>query len=314
MSFMDKILEIKKEITEKKGKEWLGLQVSTEKQLESILWYLDHPKLQEHPKLLNEIIESYFAAKRSRFVKMEGIIRKLDQLSITLGKHDYTEKEEVETQPKFLNYVQAIKELKRKIEILMESPLGTSLPDNIQEALLTFLNYLNHPDLHRKPKLFDKMYEVYESAKKSEFLKMQNFNDMLMMLEIKLGEITEEMKKYKTIDEKRQELEQEQGKLLEEWELLKKEQEKISREKLDLAKEKENIREERVTLNTEKEEIRKIEKKMKEEQKLLKNEKMRLTNEWNKLENVRKTLDVHLQKFEELQHYDESNADNRENQ
>ena len=83
-SNLERIIKIKKEITEKKGKEWLGLQLTTEKQLESLLWYLDHPKLQEKTKLLEEIIELYFIAKASGFIKMEGIIRKLDQLRITL--------------------------------------------------------------------------------------------------------------------------------------------------------------------------------------------------------------------------------------
>ena len=83
-SNLERIIKIKKEITEKKGKEWLGLQLTTEKQLESLLWYLDRPKLQEKTKLLEEIIELYFVAKASGFTKMEGIIRKLDQLRITL--------------------------------------------------------------------------------------------------------------------------------------------------------------------------------------------------------------------------------------
>lgn len=81
-SNLERIIKIKKEITEKKGKEWLGLQITTEKQLESLLWYLENPKLQENTKLLEEIIDLYFTAKTSGFTKMEGIIRKLDQLRI----------------------------------------------------------------------------------------------------------------------------------------------------------------------------------------------------------------------------------------
>ena len=83
---MERISQIKTEITEKKGKEWLGLQITTENRLESLLWYLEHPKLQENTKLLKEMIDLYFIAKASGFTKMEGIIRKLDQLRITLGK------------------------------------------------------------------------------------------------------------------------------------------------------------------------------------------------------------------------------------
>jgi hypothetical protein len=87
-SNLEKIIKIKNEITEKKGKEWLGLQITTENRLESLLWYLEHPKLQENTKLLEEIIELYFFAKASGFTKMEGIIRKLDQLNITFRKFD----------------------------------------------------------------------------------------------------------------------------------------------------------------------------------------------------------------------------------
>ena len=132
---MERISVIKKEITEKKGKEWIGLQATTEKQLESLLWYLENPKLQENPKLLEEIIELYYVARTSGFTRMEKIIRKLDQLNITLGKIDYTEEEkEIEKKPKFLNYVQAIKELRAKLEVLIQSPYGTSLPENTQKS------------------------------------------------------------------------------------------------------------------------------------------------------------------------------------
>ena len=87
-SNQERIIKIKNEITEKKGKEWLGLQITTENRLESLLWYLEHPKLQENTKLLEEIIELYFIAKASGFTKMEGIIRKLDQLNIKIKKYD----------------------------------------------------------------------------------------------------------------------------------------------------------------------------------------------------------------------------------
>ena len=87
-SNLERRIKIKNEITEKKGKEWLGLQITTENRLESLLWYLENPKLQENTKLLEEIIELYFTAKDSGFTRMEGIIRKLDQLNITLRKFD----------------------------------------------------------------------------------------------------------------------------------------------------------------------------------------------------------------------------------
>ncbi len=85
-SNLERRIKIKNEITEKKGKEWLGLQITTENQLESLMWYLEHPKLQENTKMLEEITELYFIAKASGFTKMEGIIRKLDQLSIIIKK------------------------------------------------------------------------------------------------------------------------------------------------------------------------------------------------------------------------------------
>ena len=69
---MERIPQIKNEITEKKGKEWLGLQITTEKQLDSLMWYLEHPKLQENTKLLEEITELYYIAKAGGFTKKIG--------------------------------------------------------------------------------------------------------------------------------------------------------------------------------------------------------------------------------------------------
>ena len=100
----------------------------------------------------------YHNAKVTNFTKMEKIIRKLDQLNITLGQYNIEKTEKTDKKPKFLNYVQAIKELRGKIEILMQSPLGTSLPESTQKSLIKFMNFLNHPDLHKKSNIFDIMY------------------------------------------------------------------------------------------------------------------------------------------------------------
>jgi len=296
---MERISQIKIEITEKKGKEWLGLQTSTEKQLESLMWFLEHPKLQENPKLLEEITELYFIAKASGFLKMEGIIRKLDQLSITLGKFDYTEKEEdIDKKPKFLNYPQEIKELRKKIEVLMHSPYGTSLPETTQQSIINFINYLNHPDLHKRPKLFDDVFDKYEEAKATDFMKMQSFNDMLNMLEIKLGAITEDMKQYKTLEEKMHDLEEEKKRLAEEWDMIRSEQEKLKGETEKLVEEREKLKEENQKLKYDlealKEEWVKFEdqkSKFNEEMDNLIKERERINAEQKRLENERQELE-----------------------
>jgi len=231
----DRIKSIVSEIKEKKGDEYIGLQSVTEKQLESFKWYLDHPLLHEMPELGSELVELYDNAKESKFTKMEGIIRKLDQLSIKLGQEDYRLEEKKEGKKlMFLDYPKAIKELQTDIAILMHSPHGTSLPELIQGSILTFYNYLNHPDLHRTPELFDEMHEKYEFAKATDFLKLQAFNDMLNKLRIKLGEITEEMKTFKSIKEQSRELEAEKTRLAEEVKKLQEEKEQLKKEKDEL--------------------------------------------------------------------------------
>ena len=81
---MEELLRIEKEIQKKKGKEWLGLQPATEKNLDTFVWYLDHPKLKENQKLTKELIKLYIDSKASGFMKMESINRKLNQLKIQL--------------------------------------------------------------------------------------------------------------------------------------------------------------------------------------------------------------------------------------
>lgn len=301
---MERIAQIKNEITEKKGKEWLGLQITTEKQLESLMGYLKNPKLQENPKLLEEITELYFLAKASGFTKMEGIIRKLDQLSITLGKFDYAEEEEIEKKPKFLNYPQTLKELRSKIEILMQSPHGTSLPETTQKSIINFINYLNHPDLAKKPRLFDDVYEKYEEAKASEFMKMQTFNDMLNMLEIKLGPVTKEMKKYKTLEEKMHDLDEEKKQLAEEWNKIKLEQERLKSDKEKLVEETEILKEENQKLKDNLEALKQEWVKFEAQKSKFNEEKHNFKKEQEKLFEEQKNFEYERQKLETARKYD----------
>jgi len=301
---MERIPQIKNEIAEKKGKEWLGLQTTTEKQLDSLMWYLEHPKLQENTKLLEEITELYYIAKAGGFTKMEGIIRKLDQLSITLGKFDYAEEEEIEKKPKFLNYPPAIKELRSKIEILMQSPLGTSLPETTQKSIINFINYLNHPDLAKKPRLFDDVYEKYEEAKASEFMKMQSFSDMLNMLEIKLGPVTKEMKKYKTLEEKMQDLEEEKKRLSEEWNKIRSEQERLKSDTEKLIEEREKLKEENQKLKDDLEALKQEGVKFEDQKSKFNEEKDKLMKEREKLYEEQKRLEYERQKLENSRNND----------
>ena len=189
---MEKLLEIKREIQEKKGKEWLGMQPSTVKHLDHFMWYLDHPQLHDDAILAEEIIELYYLAKATSFIKMEGIIRKLDQLSVTLGKAESVEKKAV---------IRAmgieINELREKVENLLASPAGASLPDSNLKSLRTFVNFLNHPKLPKKPELFEKMLERYKDVEDNNFISFQSFNDLLNVADIKLGAVPVEIKEEK---------------------------------------------------------------------------------------------------------------------
>jgi hypothetical protein len=228
---------------------------------------------------------------------MEGIIRKLDQLSITLGKFDFAEEEEIDKKPKFLNYPQAIKELRNKIEILIQSPYGTSLPETTQKSIIDFINYLNHPDLAKNPMLFDDVYDKYEEAKASEFMKMQTFNAMLNMLEIKLGPVTKDMKKYKTLEEKMHYLEEEKKQLAEEWNKIKSEQERLKNEKDKLIKEREKLKDENQKLKDDLEALKQEWVKFEEQKSKFKEETENLIKEREKLNEEQKNLEIERQKL-----------------
>ena len=148
---------------------------------------------------------------------MEGIIRKLDQFRVTLGKYDY--KKEVKSTPTTFgklrkrleidNVPLEIQELKKKINQIMLSTMGISLPESSKNSLNLLLNHLDNPDLQNKSSLFADVLEIYNEAEESDFIKMQAFNQMINMLEIKLGVIKKEEKKFKTVDDIKQELEEE---------------------------------------------------------------------------------------------------------
>ena len=54
-----------------------------------------------------------------------------------------------------------------------------------------------------KPELFQRMLETYKAVKDNDFISMQAFNDMLNMLEIKLGPVPVEMEQEKEgVDQK----------------------------------------------------------------------------------------------------------------
>jgi len=83
---MENLLKIINEIKEKKGREWIGLKESTEEQLDTLKRYLEHPEVQKNLKLVEEVVKAYSVAKDSGFIRIEGIVRKLDELNIKYGK------------------------------------------------------------------------------------------------------------------------------------------------------------------------------------------------------------------------------------
>jgi len=292
MDYEDKISEIKSEIEKKEGKEWIGLQSTTEKQLESLVWYLEHPKITDYPKLLEEVINLYFKARDSGFIKMEGIIRKLDQLQIKLGKLDYEKEDEPEKKLKFINYPKKIKDMKVKIELMLQSPYGTSLPESTRESLITLINYLNHPNLPTNKQLFDEIYDVYEQAKADDFLKMQKFKDLLNKIEIKLGSLSEDMKEFKTLEEKQEDLEKEKSKLQE------KEQE-IEDQREDLMKERRELEIEQQNLEVERNKIKEIQKNLSLQQEELEKQKEDFKQERDEIKRERKDIKKKREKIQE---------------
>ncbi|MFX0057974.1 MAG: hypothetical protein ACFE85_11675 [Candidatus Hodarchaeota archaeon] len=319
---MEKISSIIKEVNEKKGKEWLSLHPKTEQQLMSLAWYLNHPKLQEDPEKVEEIVGLYYNAKVDDFLHMEKIARKLDELSVKIGKvgpiekitlPSQPEKEPIEKpkQPIIVNYGKAIEDLRNRIERLLNSPFGSNLHENTQTSITTFLLYLNHPDLQNNTELFDEMLEKYEEVEVVDFNMMQTFNDLLNKMEIKLGKLSDEMKTWKSINEREKDLikemekiEEEKQNLKEGWENLKAERnnlklkwEQLEVEKGNLLEEQEKLNEERQKIDIERTELTLKKAELNLDKSKLESEKEKLETVKNELEKMEKRLENKLSKI-----------------
>ncbi len=309
---MEKINLIKKDIQEKSGKEWLGLQRQTEDRLDSLVWYLEHPKMQESPKLAEEIIELYYAAKVTNFMKMEGIIRKLDQLSIKFTKVGAVKKtgtaQSHTVKGEQVIYVKAIEELIKEVDEFLNSNSSISLPGKSRKSLITFINFLNHPKLLKKTALFDEMKDKYDKTKELDFISMQVFDDMLNMCEIKLGAISKEDKKYKSPEERKKEFNEAVKKFEAEKEMLQEELKNFEREKEEMKVEREKIETEKSKMSTELENLKIEQEKMEEERKKIEVEREKIETEKSnmatELENLwsqRKKMDEEQKKINEEQ-------------
>ena len=306
---MEKISFIINEINEKKGKEWLSLHPKTEQQLMSLAWYLDNPKLQEDLEKIEELVGLYYNAKATSFLRMERIARKLDELSVKIGKVGSIEKEilpsqseikpkEKPKQPTIVNYGKAIEELRNRIKRLLNSPSGSNLHENTKNTIITFLNYLNHPNLQYNTELFDEMLEKYEEAEVVDFFAMQEFNNLLNKMEIKLGKVFREMKTSKGFDEREKDLKREIQKIEEEKENLKEGGEKLEVERKKMKLEWEKLEVERGKLKEEQENFNKARQNFATERANLTLEQSNLESEKEKLEIVKKKLEEMQKKIE----------------
>ncbi len=286
---MEKISLIKKDLQEKSGKEWLGLQKQTENRLESLVWYLDHPKLQESPRLVEEIVQLYYMAKKTNFIKMEGIIRKLDQLSIKFSKEGVVKKTAVaqshSARGEQVIYAKAIEEFKQQVDDFLSSSSGMGLSEKTKKSLITFLGFLNHPDLVKKTALYEDMREKYDGAEEQDFLSMSAFDDMLNKCEIKLGAITDKLKAWKSPEERKQELDAAWEKFEAEKELF---QEKLKNLEID----QEEMKVKREELETEKNQMDKERENLKIECEALKVEKQKMETKKNRTNNEREDLKI----------------------
>ena len=156
---------------------------------------------------------------------------------------------------------------------------GSSIPESSQKSLITFLNYLNHPDLSNRDKLFEEMLEKYNVTESGDFISMQSLNDLLTKLEIKFGAVTEELKTYKSLDEVKKELEEEKKKLAAEWEKLEEERKRLEAEQEKLDSEKKEV-------NLAKEKVEAERNKLEAEKKAVDLAKEKVEAERNKLEAV----------------------------
>ena len=236
---MEKIPIIIKDIEEKQGKEWVGLQKATETQLENLMYFLGDQRLLEHPKLMDEVVEVYYAAKATDFLKMESILRKLDQLRIKFGKDGYVKKA---VEKDILNLDKAVDDYRKNVENMLNSPLGSRLLDSTKKLIISFYNYLGHQKVKDNQILFEEMINTYELAEKDDFTVLQKMSDLLNKLDIKLGSSGEEVAtKFKTPEELREELEQTKLELAEERENISRELKKIDEQKAILKGKEEQV-------------------------------------------------------------------------
>jgi len=191
---MEEIEKIKKEIQEKRGREWFGILPTSESHLETFRKYLSHPKLHEKPKIINEMITLYNNAKSSSFVKMEALIRKLDQYKIQLGDVSYItnpvmNRKIVMTAEKravVLDSDEEIEKMKVRLKNTIEnSPDGSLLPKT-DKSLKTFSEYLENPELRNQIALVEEMISKYNAVEASNFTRMQEFDNFLVKMSVKL--------------------------------------------------------------------------------------------------------------------------------
>ena len=236
---MEKIPIIIEDIKEKQGREWVGLQKATETQLENLMYFLGDQRLLEHPKLVDEVVEVYYAAKATDFLKMESILRKLDQLRIKFGKDGYVKKA---VEKDILNLEKAVDDYRKNIENMLNSAIGSRLLDSTRELIISFYNYLGHQKVKDNQILFEEMINTYEAIEKDEFTVLQKMSDLLNKLDIKLGSSGEEVAiKFKTPEELREELEQTKLELAEERENISRELKKIDEQKAILKGKEEQV-------------------------------------------------------------------------
>jgi len=200
---MEEIEKIKEEIQNKQGREWFGILPTSEKNLEIFRKYLSHPKLHEKPNIVNEMITLYNNAKSSNFVKMEALIRKLDQYKIQLGDVSFItnpvmKRKIVMTAEKraiVVDSAEEIEKMKVRIKKAIENPPGGSLLPKSEKSLITFSEYLNNPELQNQIFLVEEMISKYDAVEASNFTRMQDFDNFLVKMSIKLKSKPTEIQK-----------------------------------------------------------------------------------------------------------------------
>ena len=191
---MEEIEKIKEEIQNKSGREWFGILPTSEKHLETFRKHLGHPKLHEKPNIVNEMISLYNNAKSTSFIKMEALIRKLDQYKIQLGDVSYLEnpvmkRKIVMTAEKrmvVLDSSEEIEKMKVRVNKIINSSSGGRLLPKTEKSLKTFSEYLENPELQNQVVLVEEMIDKYNAVEASDFTSLQSFDNFLVKMSIKL--------------------------------------------------------------------------------------------------------------------------------